>query len=146
MRFKLRLLRILGALMICIILYFGFTKIQEYYHEQRVFKQLTGLEKAMQEYRRKTIFFPSQGLLWANTDSVNFHLKTNIKDNVFNYQCLGFAGWASFRCEAKSPLYNWKLHAHEGKPVHCASSQPHGPIDDSCPSCASYPKSRVKCR
>lgn len=144
MRLKLRLIRILCALLCSVILYFAFTKVREYYHEQKAFKQLTALEGAMVAYRKKNLFFPPQGIIWANTDSVNFHLGTKIQDTTFNYQCLGFAGWASFRCEAKSPLYDWKLHAHEGKPVHCASNRQD--IDDSCPTCASYPKSRKGCR
>lgn len=140
----MRIIRVGCALLLSVIIYFGFTRIRAYYHEQKAFRQLTALETAMQEYRKKTIFFPSQGLLWANTDSVNYHLGTKIKDRTFNYQCMGYAGWASFRCEAKSPLYNWKLHAHEGKPVHCTANQQL--IDDSCPSCVTFPKSRKGCR
>ncbi|MGE0268710.1 MAG: hypothetical protein AB7S78_09695 [Candidatus Omnitrophota bacterium] len=132
-----RILRVLVMLIMVAVIFFGYLRTIQFYHERRVVRNLRLIELAMEKYKQKNGSYPKYGEIWRTTEEVNTKLGLSIKDDVFGYQCFGWFDWTSFRCETKSPLYDWSLHFHEGVAAHC--------LDNSCPSCTPSHDSKGGC-
>ncbi|MBZ0165836.1 MAG: hypothetical protein K8I00_03445 [Candidatus Omnitrophica bacterium] len=112
------------------LIIYGYAQGIVYFHEWRAVNNLRKIERAMQAYKDKHGHYVKLGEIWRTTGDVNNRLNLNIRDDIFNYQCFGWQGWTPWRCNAKSPLYDWWLHIHEKVDAHCASTGGH-----TCPGC-----------